>query len=83
MRADTPRPKAHGCERKRVATGGLGSIDACDCGMLHVHIGAFTVRLERAALGELARMIDDALDGGAKDVGSETQWRASPARGEA
>jgi hypothetical protein len=74
--------EAHGCARRRVAESVLGSVDACACGMLHVNVGAFTMRLERAALEELCGMLRAALE--RRDESHVTEgWTSPRARGEA
>lgn len=47
-------PGTDECTRKRLAQGEVGAVDICECGMLQVHIGALTVRMEPRAFAELA-----------------------------
>lgn len=42
-------------------TGGLGEISMCGCGVISLHLGSVTLRLESTALLEVDRMIQEAL----------------------
>lgn len=48
------------CERERLAGGDLAMVELCTCGAAHLTIGALTVRLAPAAVGELATILGDA-----------------------
>ncbi len=52
-------PKAP-CTRNRLSTAGIGNVDACSCGMIHVNIGATTLRFTQSAFNALAAMIGQA-----------------------
>ena len=41
------------CQRKRLAEGPVAAVDECECGMLQLHVGAFTLRLTPRALSDL------------------------------
>ncbi len=43
-------------------TAGLGEISMCGCGVVSLHLGSVTLRLESQALLQVERMIQDALD---------------------
>ena len=45
----------------RLAEGPLAAVDACECGMLQVHLGAITLRMAPCALAELASTLRQAL----------------------
>lgn len=42
-------------------TGGLGEISMCGCGVISLHLGSVTLRLESTALLEVERLIQEAL----------------------
>ena len=54
-------PEQADCARTRLAKGSLAAVDACECGMLQLHIGALTLRLAPCALAELASTLNRAL----------------------
>lgn len=54
-------PESTDCPRTRLAQGALAAVDACRCGMLHVHIGALTLRMAPCALVELASTLNHAV----------------------
>jgi hypothetical protein len=49
------------CHRHTLAQGPLCRVDVCGCGMLHVSIGPFTVRLEPRACEEIVETLARAL----------------------
>lgn len=49
------------CPRTRLAQGALAAVDLCRCGMIQLHIGAITLRLDERALGELAETLERAV----------------------
>jgi hypothetical protein len=55
-----PSEKAD-CPRCRLAQGSIAAVDACDCGMIQVHVGAFTFRLAPCAFAELVGTFNQAL----------------------
>jgi hypothetical protein len=64
MKSDPPEdhaPETDACPRVRLAQGGLASVDACQCGMLQLHLGALTVRMTPSALAELESTLRTAL----------------------
>lgn len=61
-------PELNDCPRTRLVSGSLVAVDACQCGMLQVHIGAFTLRLAPEALSELASALNRALVAHARQV---------------
>lgn len=54
-------PEQADCPKTRLAKGALAAVDACECGMLQVHIGALTLRMAPCALAELARTLNRAV----------------------
>lgn len=60
------------CVRTRLCEHRLVQIDSCSCGIVHVHFGATTLRLEPAAAAEICRSLALALKrmGGASDASS-------------
>jgi hypothetical protein len=54
-------PEAADCPRTRLAEGRLAAVDACQCGMLQVHLGALTLRMAPCALAELANTLSQAV----------------------
>jgi hypothetical protein len=55
-----PAPTAS-CRHTRLAESSVAAIDQCSCGMLQLHLGAFTVRLAPCAAEELLATLHDAL----------------------
>ncbi|MGE0325336.1 MAG: hypothetical protein AB7S68_23625 [Polyangiaceae bacterium] len=49
------------CHHSRLAQGELAALDACECGTLHLHLGAITLRLNEDALNELVGTLGYAL----------------------
>jgi hypothetical protein len=49
------------CARRRLSEGGIAAVDLCSCGILQVHIGALTLRMDEAALAELTATFGRAL----------------------
>lgn len=47
------------CERRLLACGPCCVIEMCDCGAVHLTIGAITLRLRPEALTEIAAVIGD------------------------
>jgi hypothetical protein len=49
---DSTPPRANGaqCNRTRLAEGDIAAVDVCDCGLLHLHIGPFSLRLTPCSL---------------------------------
>lgn len=45
----------------RLAEGSIAAVDACECGMLQLHIGAMTLRLSPCAASELLRTLSHAV----------------------
>ncbi len=54
-------PESTDCPRTRLAEGKVAAVDTCQCGMLQVHLGAFTLRMAPCALAELARTLNHAV----------------------
>jgi len=48
------------CQRRLLARGGFAVVELCNCGALHLSIGAVTLRLAPEALPELTQVINDA-----------------------
>ena len=49
------------CRPTRLAESSVAAIDQCSCGMLQLHLGAFTVRLAPCAALELLATLNAAL----------------------
>lgn len=49
------------CQRRRLAEGGIAAVDVCSCGMLQVHLGALSIRMDEGALSELVTTLRRAL----------------------
>lgn len=60
-RQDAHPPLAADCPRVRLAEGPLAAVDACECGMLQLHLGAITLRMAPCALAELESTLRKAL----------------------
>lgn len=45
---------SHACERRILEAGPLALVEQCGCGVVHLTLGALTLRLESQALPELA-----------------------------
>lgn len=75
------------CRRTRLAQCTFASIERCECSMLHLNIGAVTLRLEPGAFEALATMLHSALARHLAGEGSEApelaRALASATRGEA
>lgn len=54
-------PAASDCQQQRLAETPLGAVDACDCGMMQLHVGALTLRLTPEAVSELGTLLSEAL----------------------
>jgi hypothetical protein len=54
------QPEPTECPRTRLVRGSVAFVDACQCGMLQLHIGALTLRLAPEALFELADTLNRA-----------------------
>lgn len=64
MKSDRPfqhPPITEDCPRVRLAQGPLAAVDACECGMLQLHLGAVTLRMAPCALAELESTLREAL----------------------
>jgi hypothetical protein len=59
---NVPQPTSlNGCHRTRLIDGPLASVDACECGMMHLNIGAITLRLAPCAVSELLSTLGRAV----------------------
>ena len=54
-------PAPSDCQRRRLAEGGIAAVDVCSCGMLQVHLGALSIRMDEGALSELVTTLRRAL----------------------
>jgi hypothetical protein len=52
--------QTHPCHREQLAAGDFAVVEICDCGSLHLTIGAVTLRLSPSCLPELASVVGDA-----------------------
>jgi|JI6StandDraft_1071083.scaffolds.fasta_scaffold188174_2 hypothetical protein len=50
------------CQRTRLASGPNVTIEACSCSMIHLNLGATTVRFTPEAFEGLASMVLEAVD---------------------
>ncbi len=41
---------------------GLGKVTMCGCGVISLHLGSITLRLEAKALAQMEQLLDAALD---------------------
>lgn len=51
----------HPCQRTRLATSPAVTIDACSCAMIHLNVGATTVRFTPEAFEGLAALVLEAV----------------------
>jgi len=58
------------CRHTRLAESSVAAIDQCSCGMLQLHLGAFTVRLAPCAALELLATLNAAMAKHGSDPGS-------------
>ena len=49
--------QTHPCHREQLAAGDFAVVEICDCGSLHLTIGAVTLRLSPSCLPELASVV--------------------------
>lgn len=63
------------CHRHTLAQGPLCRVDVCACGMLHVTIGPFTMRLEPRACEEIVETLGRALAQRAVRAGRPSEVR--------
>lgn len=60
------------CHRRPLSSGDFCSVEMCDCGALHLSIGAVTLRLAPDSLPAIAEVIGD----GAREL-ARLQYRAA------
>ena len=53
-------PSRQRCRRTRLAESSVATVDVCDCGVMHLHLGAVTLRLAPCALDELLSTLEQA-----------------------
>ena len=77
----TTRP----CSRTRLATSAMVTIEACSCAMVHLNIGATTMRFTPGAFAGLSALIGEAVAELARRGTDEASAlrRGRPLRGEA
>jgi len=56
------RMKPSPCTRTRLSATGVGNVDACSCGMIHVNVGATTLRFTPSSFHSLAALIGRAAN---------------------
>lgn len=56
-----PGRGAHACQPTRLAESSVAAVDHCSCGVIQLHIGAFTLRFAPSAALELLGTLGDAL----------------------
>lgn len=69
-------PESTDCPRTRLAQGSIASVDACQCGMLQVHLGALTLRMAPCALAELAHTLNQAVAAHARRFSAPNEARS-------
>lgn len=47
--------------RRLIAQGPVCTVEECSCGVLHVTLGALTIRLQREAVGSIFETLGEAL----------------------
>lgn len=70
-------PESTDCPRTRLAQGSLAVVDACQCGMLQVHLGALTLRMAPCALTELAHTLNQAVAAHARRFSEPGETRSA------
>jgi hypothetical protein len=60
---DSTLPLASGvaCNRTRLAESDVAAVDACDCGLIHLHMGPFSLRLTPRSLRGLLSTLAEAI----------------------
>ncbi len=74
------------CERTRLAEGNVSAVDICECGMMQLHVGAFTLRLEPAVVSDVLATLGEAIaEYSARELGGESHTGSfhDPRRGRA
>ena len=61
MKYQTQMPLGTDCRRTRLAESSIAAVDVCECGMMQLHIGAFTLRLAPRAVSELLSTLGQAV----------------------
>lgn len=79
------RPTTAPCRRTRLAESGVAAVDLCECGMMHLHLGPFSLRLTPDALEGLLDTLADAVSTRVRQAASAPIGRGlqSARRGEA
>lgn len=54
-------PTSSSCRRTRIAESSIAAVDVCACGMMQLHLGALTLRMEPRAVSELAATLHHAV----------------------
>jgi hypothetical protein len=66
-------PEGDSCPRVRLAKSAIAAVDACQCGMLQLHLGAITIRMTPPALAELEATLRAALREHSERFGEEEE----------
>lgn len=53
-------PRIAPCVRTRLAENHIAAVDVCECGMMHLHLGPFSLRLTADALTSLLETLAQA-----------------------
>ena len=72
-----------GCRHFDLAKSSVGSVAVCECGMIHLHMGALTLRFTATAFAELRGTLDRAqVEHDRHTTGTELDnaWIDSPQR---
>jgi len=54
-------PSRQRCRRTRLAESSVATVDVCDCGVMHLHLGAVSLRIAPCALDELLSTLEQAV----------------------
>jgi len=52
------------CRRTTLAEGPVATVEQCQCGRLHIHIGPFSMRFDARAVASIHATLGRALEGG-------------------
>ena len=54
-------PPTRRCAQTRLAEGRIAAVDMCQCGVMQLHLGALTVRMDHTTLSELLATLGHAV----------------------
>lgn len=61
QRHNSAPPTQTACRRRRLADSSIAAVDVCACGMMQLHLGAITLRMDPAAVSELLATLGRAV----------------------